>query len=94
MATNAKRKIYNDLYSGGNGETQETAIVIGAATNANGVPAEYAYVIEKHGLPHVGWKLISQIVMESAGRHYDALRIALGRMGPSVPRAAISVSAN
>ena len=78
MAKSAKPNTKNDLFSGGNGASPETAIIIGAATNAIGVPAEYAYVMEKHGLPHVGWKLISQSVMEAAGRHYDAMCIALG----------------
>jgi hypothetical protein len=75
MATKRKRK--QALYSGGNGESLETAIIIGAKSTSTGVPAEYDYIIGKHGPANVRWKLISQRLRESAGRDYDILNIEL-----------------
>jgi hypothetical protein len=73
-----KRKRKQPLYSGGNGESLETAIIISTGNATDGVFAEYDYIIRKHGLLTTGWKLISQGIMESAGGHYDILNIKLG----------------
>jgi hypothetical protein len=75
MTTKRKRK--QALYSGGNGASLETAIIIGAKSTAAGISAEYDYIIGKHGPANVGWKLISQRLRESAGSHYDIMNIEL-----------------
>jgi hypothetical protein len=72
-----KRTGKQALYSGGNGQSLETAIIIGAKSNTIGTPAECDYIIGKHGPVNVGWKLISQRLRESAGRDYDILNIEL-----------------
>ena len=72
-----KQKRKQALFSGGNGESLETAIIISAKSTSTGVPAEYDYIIGKHGPANVGWKLISQRLRECAGRDYDILNIEL-----------------
>ena len=72
-----KPKRQRSLYSGGNGESIDTAIIVDASNTMIGVPAEYQYIIDKHGQKDINWSLESQSVMEKDGRNYDRINIKL-----------------
>ena len=65
------------MYSGGDGGSVETAVVVGATDTLTGVKAEYEYVIGRHGRKDADWSVESQAVLEQGGRHYDVLNIKL-----------------
>jgi hypothetical protein len=72
-----KRKPKQPLYSGGDGKSIETAVVIGARSSMVGVSAEYEYVGARHGKRNVDWKLESQALINQDGKSYDVLKINL-----------------
>jgi hypothetical protein len=76
------RKRGQGMYSGGDGGSIETAVVINTASSLVGVPAEYQYVSDRHGQEDIEWSLESQTVMEQNGKYYDVLKISL-RSGES-----------
>lgn len=63
------------LYSGGDGSTLENAVVVNAATEQKGVPAEYNYISAKHGQRGRNWQLHSRSVEEKNGKHYEIMDI-------------------
>ncbi len=66
------------LYSGGNGETQDEAVVINTANHFAGVSAEYEYISRQCGQRGVDWTLVSQtLIQEDDGRRYDRLIVRL-----------------
>jgi hypothetical protein len=65
------------LYSGGDGSSIETAIIINTTSSLTGVQAEYNYVIDKYGQINSDWKLESQGSLHSGTRNYDRLNIQL-----------------
>lgn len=65
-------------YSGGDGSTVDTPVVIHAQTSSMGVPAEYAFVEKKYGKRDEAWKLKVQYLLKSdSGRDVDLLVIEL-----------------
>ncbi len=61
-------------YKGGNGSTQQEAIIIlGAKNEPEGVDAEYDYLDGKYG----EYQLVSQEFIGEAVKQYDLLRIQL-----------------
>ncbi|OGU18623.1 MAG: hypothetical protein A2X85_17445 [Geobacteraceae bacterium GWF2_54_21] len=65
-------------YSGGDGSTVNTPVVIHAQTSEMGVPAEYAYVAKRYGKRDEAWKLKIQYLLKSdSGRDIDLLVIEL-----------------
>lgn len=72
-----KTKKHRSIYGGGNGESFDTAVIIHTSDTMIGVPAEYQYIIAKHGQKDIGWTLESQGVMEKNGRNYDRIIIKL-----------------
>jgi hypothetical protein len=72
-----RSKPRNVGYSGGDGLSVETAVVIEATSSFVGVPAEYEYVTKIHGPKGAGWKLESQALVSRDGKHYDVLKITL-----------------
>ena len=65
------------LFSGGNGDSFETAIVVNADNSLVGIEAEYSYIADQCGEPHRDWNLESQGLREHGGKPYDVLTIAL-----------------
>jgi hypothetical protein len=72
-----KRKEQPGLFSGGNGDSFESAVVVNADRSLVGVAAEYAYIANQCGEPERDWKLRSQRLQEDQGKPYDVLTIAL-----------------
>ncbi len=61
--------------SGGNGVSQEDAVIINVRSNIVGVHAEYDYIAKIHGKQHVDWKREFQMALTKDGRNYDVLTI-------------------
>jgi hypothetical protein len=62
-------------YSGGDGRTIATAIVIeGAGGSSDGVPAEYAWLAQNRPIAQVA----SQALVQEGGRFYDVLTLQSG----------------
>jgi hypothetical protein len=59
-------------FSGGNGSSYKTAIVVHASSEVTGVPAEYAY-IKAH---YPGYRFISQGLSFEHGKSYDIMTFA------------------
>jgi len=72
-----KHKPKPELYSGGSGESEESAIVINATATGVGIPAEYFYVMQVCGEKDVDWTLESQVLTEDEVRQYDVLTVKL-----------------
>jgi hypothetical protein len=73
----ARRLREDDLYSGGDGASVETAIVINTVNPSLGVEAEYVYIGKQCGIRQVDWELELQRLQHYAGKPYDVLNIRL-----------------
>ena len=65
------------LYSGGNGTSFETAIVINTISTSVGIPAEFKYISNIYGQKNVDWFVVSQSLMTKPNKYYDVLLIKL-----------------
>lgn len=72
-----KRKEMPSLFSGGNGESLETAVVIEADDSFAGIQAEYAYIASQCGRQQRDWEMDSQSVQFHNGKAHDAVTIVL-----------------
>jgi hypothetical protein len=72
-----KRNEESRLFTGGNGGSFETAVVVNADNSMVGVQAEYAFVARQCGQPQTDWKIESQSLHEHNGKPYDVLNITL-----------------
>lgn len=72
-----KSKKKQNLYTGGNGESAENAVIINTTTSLRGIPAEYAFVASRCGKENVEWTLESQMVLRRNGKNYDYLTVKL-----------------
>jgi hypothetical protein len=66
-----------EIYSGGDGSTIETAVVINATSTSQGIPAEYQYVSRMYGLQNEDWTMVQQNLVMLADKRYDLLHIRL-----------------
>jgi len=58
------------------GNSFEDAIVIkGAKDSEEGIGAEYEYLVEKFGIPKIGWKFIRQSLIPAEDKYFDKLII-------------------
>jgi hypothetical protein len=73
----SNQKNETSLYSGGDGTSIETAIVINTANSFLGIPAEFKYIVKKHGQRDINWTVHLQSVLKKDGRSYDRLDIEL-----------------
>jgi hypothetical protein len=65
------------VYSGGDGSSRETAIVIRAGNIEDGIRAEYEYIRRLRGPRDGAWKRDVQIRTSAQGRHYDLVSVIL-----------------
>lgn len=65
------------VFSGGNGDSLETAVVINAANSVAGVQAEYAYLESHCGETRSKWGMQSQRLQEHDGRRFDVMTVVL-----------------
>jgi hypothetical protein len=71
----ASRLREDGLFSGGDGSTLQTAIVVDTDNNSLGIQAEYEYLARHCGAKQRDWELESQEVTQHIGKHYDILRV-------------------
>lgn len=65
-------------FEGGDGSSFTSAIVIiGAAGEPDGVPAEYFYITQKHGVGGRDWQPVMQALHEKNGRHFDVVTVSV-----------------
>jgi hypothetical protein len=73
-----KKLVVPGLYTGGSGDSVETAIVLNTKKRSVGVWAEYAYIERLHGSKNSGWRMLKQIlIFGKDGRPYDVMRVEL-----------------
>jgi hypothetical protein len=72
-----KRKEEPSLFSGGNGGSFETAVVVNADHSVAGVQAEYAFVTSQCGQRQTDWTMELQTLQEHNGKPHDILNIRL-----------------
>jgi hypothetical protein len=66
-------------FTGGDGSTQEQAIVIlGAKGETDGVASEHKYLELVYGPRGRAWKVVQQSLLSHNGKHLDALQIDVG----------------
>jgi hypothetical protein len=61
------------LYSGVDGSSPESAVVLNTTRTSIGVPAEYEYLSKKYGTQDVDWFMIQQKLLMHANSMCDAL---------------------
>ncbi len=71
------RKETSVSFSGGDGCSPQSAVVIGVDDPTNVVRAEYEYIEKVHGPRNVAWKLGVQMKTKAEGRKYDVISIVL-----------------
>lgn len=67
----------SDLYTGGDGSSIGSAILINVTDRWMGVPAEYDYIQSLYGVRRKDWNLIKQMLQFNNSRSYDILEIEL-----------------
>jgi hypothetical protein len=78
--TIAKKKtpLLEISFSGGNGESSDSAIVIsGVQKQSEGVDAEYRYLSKLHGEKGKGWKIEGQTISKEEKKVFDVIEIVL-----------------
>ena len=65
----------NPTFSGGDGSTEEKAVIIKNATEDTGVAAEYSYLSQHFP----GYHMDEQAVMTDKGRSFDLLKITTAK---------------
>jgi len=65
------------LFSGGDGSSEQNAVLINATSSLVGVPAEYELIQAKYGAKGTDWDLEQQLLHNSNSRNYDILEIKL-----------------
>jgi len=65
-------------YSGGSGESIEDAVrITGVDNQSAGLDAEYAYIVQQHGLRNKEWRVANQSVVQEKGKMYELIEIEL-----------------
>ena len=66
------------LYSGGDGNSPQDAVVVNAPSSSIGVLLEYKYIQKQCGEKDVDWRIESQSLLDSAGgKPYDLMAVRL-----------------
>lgn len=64
-------------FEGGDGMTIETAVVVKAPNERDGIAAEYLYIGNKYGARNVDWSVVSQSSSSKTNKKYDTICIKL-----------------
>jgi len=70
-------KLNSNLFSGGDGSSEQNAVLIKATTSLVGVPAEYEFIEAKFGRIETDWKLEQQSQYDNNSKSYDLMEIKL-----------------
>ncbi|MCX7726087.1 MAG: hypothetical protein N2053_04485 [Chitinispirillaceae bacterium] len=64
------------VYSGGNGESfQEAVIITGVKSKGELINAEYEFISKKYGTRGKGWLLVGQTLIQEKNRVFDVIEI-------------------
>jgi len=74
---NKKPDIASVKYEGGDGKSYETAIIINAKNEQDGVTSEYFYVSTLYGRRNIDWQFEGQSATSKNNKMYDILNISL-----------------
>lgn len=66
-----------ELFSGGPGDSFDTAVIINTSSGKNGVAAESQYISALHGEREKDWSRVMQELRWHQGRPYDVVTIEL-----------------
>jgi len=72
-----RKKASSGIYSGGPGDSVETAIVINATNTIGGIAAEYVYIGRECGTKDVDWTVKSRMKTSHNNKHFDFFDVAL-----------------
>src|SRR5215469_8370811 len=64
-------------FSGGNGDSFESAVIVDAANASARVQAEQDYIAGQCGRPQQDWKVMEKKLQEHNGKVYDVLVVGL-----------------
>lgn len=68
--------VVGDLYSGGDGASTESAVVISATNSLAGIDAEYKWIEKRYGPRNQAWKVISRMHGSNQnGKSYETFDI-------------------
>lgn len=69
--------IRGPLYGGGDGSSQERAVVIQTTSGAVGIRAEYEWIADQLGPRGAGWNAVRQQLHEAGDRAFDIINVRL-----------------
>lgn len=69
------------VYSGGDGSSEENAIIINIESTPEGIEAEFEYLQVMYGVENVTWELVLQQLYDKDDRYFDILEIKLAKDG-------------
>ncbi|MDT3697755.1 MAG: hypothetical protein ROY99_15375 [Ignavibacterium sp.] len=65
------------MFGGGDGSTEQNAVIINASSSLVGIPAEYEFIQSKFGAKGRDWELEQQMQYDKNSRSYDIMEIKL-----------------
>ncbi len=65
----------SSVFSGGEGSSEQNAIVISAPNSLSGTLAEYEYIEAKFGKKNIDWELLEQSQYDNNSMKYDVMDI-------------------
>lgn len=73
----AKAAPADNVLSGGDGTSQDKALVVQSTNSIKGITAEYDYLTATYGQKDMDWMLDAKFLTKSNGRHYDVFNLKL-----------------
>lgn len=69
------------LYTGGDGSSNNSAVVINAPNSLVGIPAEYAWIEKKYGKLDVDWTISMRSHGQAGDKVFETFQINLAKGG-------------
>jgi len=66
-----------EMFSGGSGESFETAVILNTRSGIAGVAAESQFIADQCGTRNKDWKKKEQALVSENGKHYDVVTVEL-----------------
>ncbi len=66
-----------EMFSGGSGESLETAVVLNTRNGSAGVAAESQFITAQSGTRDKDWKKKEQALVPDKNKHYDVVTVEL-----------------
>lgn len=65
------------MFGGGDGSTEQNAVIINASSSLIGIPSEYEFIQSQYGVKGSDWELEQQMQYDNNSRSYDIIEIRL-----------------